>query len=88
MKTVKSIETAKGKLIYTLFSEENNGTETYGITVMSTVFGENESSTVKDITSRREFAEKFLYILADNLVLPSTLSEVTEEYVTAEFTVL
>lgn len=87
MKTVNSIETAKGKLNYTLFSEENNGTETYGITVMSSVFGENESSTVKDITSDREFAEKIMYVLADNLVLPSTLSEIVEEYVAAEFTV-
>ena len=87
MKTVNSIETAKGKLNYTLFSEENNGTETYGITIMSSVFGENESSTVKDITSDREFAEKIMYVLADNLVLPSTLSEIVEEYVAAEFTV-
>lgn len=87
MKTINTIETAKGKLLYTLFSEESDGTERYGITAMSKIFGDEETATVRDITTDHISAEKLAVLLADNLVLPSTLSEVVEEYIAAEFTV-
>lgn len=87
MKTINTTETARGKLRYTLFSEEIQGGERYGITIMSKIFGDEESATVRDITSKHSFADRLAFILADNLVLPSTLSEVVEEYIAAEFTV-
>ncbi len=87
MKILNTVETARGKLVYSLFSEGAEGSERYGVTVLSWIFGEEESASVHDITSDIDTAGKFLFILADNLVLPSTLSEVAEEYVASLFTV-
>lgn len=89
MNIVTKAETAKGKVVYTLFSEPSADAEkdTYGIAVRSELFGEPEEASVKDITTQREPAEKLLFTLADNLVLPSTLGEVVEEYVSASLTV-
>lgn len=87
MKTVNTIETAGGKLLYTLFSDMADGCEHYGVEVSSKIFGREEKSSVSDITTDLFFAERIAFMLADNLVLPSTLSEIVEECVTAEFTV-
>ena len=38
-------------------------------------------------TSELDFARKLLFMLADNLVLPSTADEVIEEFLAASFTV-
>lgn len=87
MKTISTIETAKGRLLYTLFSELMDGTERFGVTVSSRIFGDEEVVSVRDITTDPAFAEKIAFMLADNLVLPSTLTEVIEECIAAEFTV-
>lgn len=87
MKTINTIETAKGKLLYTLFSEESEGSERYGITAVSSIFGDEETATIRDITTELDFAERLVHLLADNLVLPSTFPEVVEEYIAAKFTV-
>ena len=87
MKTINTVETAKGKLLYTLFSEEKDNAERYGITVLSSIFGDSESATVRDITTDYDSAQKLVFLLADNLVLPSTFPEVVEEYIAAELTI-
>lgn len=87
MKVITKVETARGRAEYVLFSETTDSGEKYGITVRSELFKAPEEATVRDITSEREFAEKLLFVLADNLVLPSTADEVIEEYVAAAFTV-
>ncbi|MDE5577892.1 MAG: hypothetical protein K2J11_10950 [Oscillospiraceae bacterium] len=87
MKVITKVETARGRAAYVLFSETTDSGEKYGITVRSELFKAPEEATVRDITSEREFAEKLLFVLADNLVLPSTADEVIEEYVAAAFTV-
>lgn len=75
------------RLRYELFAEEFDGRTHYGISVTSVIFGEPETAAVNDITSDAGFAERIFAMTADNFVLPSTLSEVMEELVTAEFTV-
>lgn len=87
MKIINTAETARGKLLYTLYAEDNGGSERYRISVLSKIFGEVESASVSDITSDPAFAQELLFILADNLVLPSTLSEVVEEYISSRYTV-
>ncbi|MDE5741274.1 MAG: hypothetical protein K2H90_02365 [Oscillospiraceae bacterium] len=87
MRTVKTFEEAKGKLRYELFVEKIDNTEHYGISVTSSIFGEPETATVKDITTKSELAEKMFRMIADNFVIPSTFTEVVEELVAAEFTV-
>lgn len=87
MRTIKTFEEAKGKLRYELFAENIGNTEHYGISVTSSIFGEPETASVGDITTEIELAEKMLGMTADNFVLPSTLREVMEELVAAEYTV-
>ncbi len=87
MKVITQIETARGKVVYELFSETTESTVRYGIKVRSDLFGETEEAVVKDITSELDFARKLLFMLADNLVLPSTADEVIEEFLAASFTV-
>jgi len=87
MNVISKVETARGRVTYTLFSEPINNTAMYGIDVSSKLFGSPETASVRDITADCAFAEKLLYLLADNLVLPSTLGEVVEEYISASFTV-
>lgn len=87
MKTIKTFEEAKGKLRYELFAENIDEAEHYGMSVTSSIFGEPETATVKDITTETELAERMFRMIADNFVLPSTFSEVVEELVSAELTV-
>ena len=87
MKVITQTETARGKVVYELFSETMESTVRYGIKVRSDLFGETEEAVVKDITSELDFARKLLFMLADNLVLPSTADEVIEEFLAASFTV-
>ena len=87
MKIINTIETAKGKLLYTIFSESAGDIEHFGIAVSSKIFGDEETAAVGKVTTDLVFAEKIAFLLADNFVLPSTLSEVIEECICAEFTV-
>lgn len=86
MKNIATVETAKGKLIYTLFSTESDSVTAYGISVSSKLFGD-ETASLSSISTDFMFTEKLLLMLADNLVLPSTFKEVVEEYVSAASTV-
>lgn len=86
MKVITQVETARGKVVYALFSETKDGTLRYGIKVRSELFRTADEASVEDITSEFSFAERLLFMLADNLVLPSTVDEVIEEYLAASFT--
>ena len=86
MNTISTIETAKHKLRYILFSTNSDGLTHYGITVSSALFGE-ETATLSEISTDKIFVQRLMNMLADNLVLPSTFKEVVEEYVSAVMTV-
>lgn len=88
MKTLKTITTAQDRLHYLLTeSTREDGSISYGVKVTSTLFGSPEEASVDDISSDMQTAEKFACLLADNLVLPSTLEEIAEEFVASAFTV-
>ncbi len=88
MKILKEIRTAAGRLNYYLTeSSFENGDIRYGVTVTTTLFGEEESDSVTDFSSDCEKTERFMALMADNSVLPSTLKEVAEEYISAACTV-
>lgn len=85
---VKTLSIAHEHLKYILIKGERpDGSIAYGVKVISTLFDEEEQAAVYDITSDKAAAEKFLELLADNTVLPSTLSEISEDYVASYFTV-
>ena len=87
MQLLKEISLSQGRLTYGLTEMSLSTIPTYGIEAATTLFGEKEAEQIRHITTDREFAEKLLYTLADNTVLPSTLKEVVEEYVTIFSTV-
>lgn len=88
MNTLKTISTAQNRLCYNLTeSVRDDGSISYGVNVTTTLFGTSEEAAVEDISSDRQIVEKFVDLLADNLVLPSTLTEVAEEFVASFFTV-
>ena len=88
MNTLKTIATAQNRLCYSLTeSVRDDGSISYGVNVTTTLFGTSEEAAVEDISSDRQIVEKFVDLLADNLVLPSTLTEVAEEFVASFFTV-
>ena len=86
MNTITTIEIAKGKLRYILFSTVSDGFVQYGITVNSTLFGD-ETATLSEISTDEIFVQRLMNMLADNMVLPSTFKEVVEEYVSVAMTV-
>ena len=86
MNTIATIETAKQNLRYILFSTTADGFTHYGITVNSTLFG-NETATLSEISTDEIFVRRLMNMLADNMVLPSTFKEVVEEYITTAMTV-
>lgn len=85
---VKEVKIAGDRLVYRLIEDEfPDGTIGYGISVSTTLFGEEEEASVKNISIDCEKTERLMMLLADNSVLPSTLREITEEYLAAEYTV-
>lgn len=88
MTTLMEVNVARNHLCYCLTeSTRDDGSISYGVKVKTTLFGDAEEAAVDDISSEREVAEKFLYMLVDYIVLPSTLTEVAEEYVASNLTV-
>lgn len=88
LREVKTLTVANGRLHYILTAGNRpDDTTAYGVKVISSLFGEEEQAAVHDITSDKASAEKFLELLADNTVLPSTLTEIAEDYVASYFTV-
>lgn len=88
MKILKEVETARGRLRYYLTeSVRSDGIIVYGVKSVTTLFGEREEASVPDISSNKETAERFVELIADNIVLPSTLAEIAEEYISAKTTV-
>lgn len=85
---VREISIAENKLTYRITSELNLcGVKLYGVETTSSLFGKNETASVNDVSSEYEFTERLLELLADNTVLPSTLQETVEEYVSEQFIV-
>ena len=83
MKTMKELSIAQGRITYYLTETNIDGEQTYGIKVATTLFGGLETEHIKNITSNYDYTEELFYLLADNTVLPSTLREVVEEYISS-----
>lgn len=88
MTTLKSISTARNRLCYSLTENtREDGSLAYGVRVTTTLFGSSEEAAIEDISSDRQTVESFVELLADNLVLPSVLTDVAEDFVASFFTV-
>lgn len=78
----------KGALKYSLTETNDNGIHRYGVTVTSTLFGETpETAAVDDISADMETAVRFFDMAVENLVLPCTLKDVAENYISDIFSV-
>lgn len=88
MTTLKEINVARNRLCYCLTeNKRDDGSVSYGVRITTTLFGETETAAVEDLSSDKQLTERFLELAADNLVLPSTLTEVAEDYIAALYTV-
>ncbi|MGN0587245.1 MAG: DUF6514 family protein [Oscillospiraceae bacterium] len=81
------ISIAGGRLRYRLISENTEVGTSYGAEIICTLFGEEETARVYDMTYDRAAAARFVYLLADNAVLPSSLEDIAEDYIAAEYIV-
>lgn len=87
MEAVTEMTIAGGRLIYRLTEENNDmSVKSYGISISTTLFGAEETEAVKDISTEKSFVETLMSVLADNIVLPSTLKEIVGDYVAAKYT--
>ena len=84
MKIIKEYNTAAGRLCYELIESTAKGRVCFGVKVSTTLFGEEESAYVEDISHIYEKAEEFFKLIADNSVLPCTLKDIAEDYAAAE----
>lgn len=85
MQQLKYDTIMNGKVKYELFESLDNGEKNYSIKISSTLFDLPETATVNDVTTNINLAEKFYGMLADCAVLPSTLHEVTEDFLSATY---
>ena len=84
MKIIKEHKTAAGRLCYELIESTSKGRVCFGVRVSTTLFGDEESAYVEDVSHIYERAEKFFDLIADNAVLPCTLKDIAEDYAAAE----
>ena len=84
MKTIKRYEIAGGRLCYELVESISEGYVCFGVKVSTTLFGETETAYVEDVSCIYEKAEQFFDIIVDNAVLPCTLKDIAEDYVSEE----
>ncbi len=85
MEQLRNDTIMNGKVRYQLFESKSNEGKNYSIKISSTLFDLPETATVSDVTTNIKLAEKFYGMLADCAVLPSTLHEVTEDFLSATF---
>ena len=77
-------ETVGGNMLtYSLF-ENGDG---FGVSVKSCLFGEEVYKEVNDVTINNEVADALFELLVRNLVLPSTLREVTEDFISEIYSI-
>lgn len=79
--TIREESLGGDALMYRLYSVVNEDGTSYGIEVKTSLFGDEHCTKVDDITTRREIAEDLFEMLVRNLVLPSTLKDIVEDYV-------
>lgn len=84
MKTIRQLKIAAGRLCYELIESTSKGYVCFGVRISTTLFGEEESAYVEDISSIYEKAEEFFKLMADNAVLPCTLKDIAEDYAASE----
>ena len=81
------ISIACGRLKYRMTSEMTDNGTSYGAEITCTLFGDEETAQVYKLTYDKAAAERFLYLLADNAELPSSLEDIAEDYIAAEYIV-
>ncbi len=55
--------------------------EHYGVSVLSTLFGQERITCIDELTTRKDVADEFFEMCVRNLVLPSTLKDIAEDYI-------
>lgn len=75
---------AGGRISYRLLKSESfcdgKPRDVYGIEVVSSLFDGRESALIMDISTDYECVKKLYNLAVENLVMPCTLKDITEDY--------
>lgn len=87
--TVISEEHGNGKLKYTLFKQLKTcgelSCDVYGIEIHCALFGDEESIEICDIVSNYLEARELFEMLSANLVTPSSLPSIVEDFIEEKY---
>ena len=78
-----------GHIIYRMIKTniviENSPVCVYGIEIVSTLFSEKDSCTVKDISTKFDIANELFELTVKNMVLPCTLKDITYDFLVSKY---
>ncbi len=77
MTKLLEISIASGRLNYRLTETDGH----FGLEISCTLFESAEKVTINDITTNEALAQRILYLLADNAVLPVNASDVVVDII-------
>lgn len=88
-KIIKELSVGNSKLVYRLIkntkSIDGQVNDVYGIEVESSLFDNLEIARVEDVTTKLDFAQELLEIIADNAVLPTSLKDIIEDFIVKKY---
>lgn len=83
MTKLLEISIASGRLNYRLTDYEGH----YGLDVECTLFEKLDRVVINDITTDMALAQKLLYLVAENAVLPANLADIVLDFISEEYSI-
>ncbi len=86
---LESVSVANGRMRYRLFQcnceVDEKTVLCFGIEVICTLFGEQESEKISDITTKYEIAKELFDTVSENLVTPLVFKDVVEDFIIQKY---
>jgi hypothetical protein len=84
MEIIRSESYAQGRLTYEIVKTFEMGVPTFGIKIVSDLFGRREEHFVTNITLEESVITALYELCTKNTVLPSTLREIVEDFIISD----
>jgi hypothetical protein len=81
---IRTESIAQGKLTYEIIKTVETGIPVYGIRIASKLFDKTEENLVTNITVNIKTAETLFNLCIANTVLPSSLLDITEDFIISD----
>ena len=86
---LESISLANGKIVYKLFQSlcevDERTVLCYGIEIICSLFGDVETESIPDITTKYEIAKELYDSVSENLVTPVVLRDIVEDFLSHKY---